>query len=46
MYNVVLWSTKGMRKWDKKLDSSAAKKGAKKLASSDSAKILEKESSN
>jgi hypothetical protein len=40
------WSTKGMRKWDKKFDSRAAKKGAKKLVSSDCAKILEKESSN
>jgi hypothetical protein len=34
--------TKGMRKLDKKLDSHAAKKGAKKLVSSDCAKILEK----
>ena len=34
------WSTKGM-KWDKKLESHATKKGAKKLVSSDVAKILE-----
>ncbi len=40
------WSTKGMRKWDKKLDSRAAKKGPKKLVSSDCAKILEKESND
>ncbi len=38
--------TKGMRKWDKKLDSCAAKKGLKKLVSSNCAKILEKASSN
>jgi hypothetical protein len=38
--------TKGMRKWDEKLDSRAAKKGAKKLVSSDYAKILDKESSD
>jgi hypothetical protein len=35
-----------MRKWGKKLDSRAAKKGAKKLVSSDCAKILEKERSD
>jgi hypothetical protein len=35
-----------MRKGDEKLDSQAAKKGAKKLVSSDYAKILDKESSN
>jgi hypothetical protein len=35
-----------MRKWDEKLDSRAAKKGAKKLVSSNYAKILDKESSN
>ena len=35
-----------MRKWDEKLDSRAAKKGAKKLVSSDFAKILDKESSD
>ena len=29
------------KKWDKKLDSRAAEKGAKKLVSSDFAKILE-----
>ncbi len=38
--------TKGMRKRDEKLDSRAAKKGAKKLVSSDHAKILDKESSD
>jgi hypothetical protein len=38
--------TKGIRKWDEKSDSHAAKKGAKKLVSSTSAKILEKESSD
>jgi hypothetical protein len=37
-------STKGIR--DKKLESPATKKGAKKLVSSDVAKILEKESSD
>jgi hypothetical protein len=46
MYNVQAWSAKGTRKWDKKLDSPAAEKGAKKLVSSDFAKILEYESSN
>ncbi len=45
-YNIVPWSPKGMRKRDKKLDSRAAKKGAKKLVSSDIAKILDKERSN
>jgi hypothetical protein len=40
MYDVLPWSAKGMRKWDKKLDSRAAKKGAKKLVSSNFAKIL------
>ncbi len=39
------WRTKGMRKWDEKLDSCAAKKGAKKLVSSNYAKIPDKESS-
>ncbi len=34
------------KKWDKKLDSCAAEKGAKKLVSSNCAKILEKEISN
>ncbi len=38
--------TKGVRKWDEKSDSPAAKKGANKLVSSNFAKILEKESSN
>jgi hypothetical protein len=33
-------------KWDKKLESRATKKGAKKLISSNLAKILEKESSD
>ena len=41
MYNVLARSAKGTRKWDKKLDSHAAKKGAQKLVSSDFAKILE-----
>ncbi len=35
-----------MRKQDEKSDSHAAKKGAKKLVSSDCVKILENESSN
>ncbi len=39
-YDVLLWSAKGMRKRDKKSDSHAAEKGAKKLVSSDFAKIL------
>ncbi len=39
-------STKGVKKQDEKLDSCAAKKGAKKLVSSDCAKILEKEYSH
>jgi hypothetical protein len=38
-------STKGIKR-DKKLESRTTKKGAKKLVSSDVAKILEKESSN
>ncbi len=38
--------TKGIRKWDEKSDSHAAEKGAKKLVSSNHAKILDKESSN
>jgi hypothetical protein len=41
MHNVLPWSAKGMRKWDEKSDSRAAKKGAKKLANSNFAKILE-----
>jgi hypothetical protein len=41
MYNVLPWSAKGMRKWVKTLDSRAAEKGAKKLVSSNFAKILE-----
>jgi hypothetical protein len=45
MYDVVL-GDKGMRKRDEKLDSCAAKKGAKKLVNSDCAKILDKESSD
>jgi hypothetical protein len=41
------WRTKGIKKRDEKLDYHAAKKkGAKKLVSSNCAKILEKESSN
>ena len=38
--------TKGMRKQDEKSDSCAAKKGVKKLVSSNFAKILDKECSN
>ncbi len=38
--------TKGIKKRDEKSDSHATKKGAKKLLSSDCAKILEKEISN
>jgi hypothetical protein len=41
MYNVLAQSAKSTKKWDEKLDSHAAKKGAKKLVSSDFAKILE-----
>jgi hypothetical protein len=40
------WRTKGMRKRDENSDSRAAKKGAKKLVSSNYAKILDKESSD
>jgi hypothetical protein len=46
MYDILAWSAKGTRKWAKILDSRAAKKGAKKLVSSNFAKILEYESSN
>jgi hypothetical protein len=46
MYNVLAWSAKGMRKRVKKSDSHAAKKGAKKLVSSNFAKILEYEKSD
>ncbi len=46
MYDVVLRVPKVYKKRDEKLDSRAAKKGAKKLVSSNSAKILEKESSD
>jgi hypothetical protein len=42
MYNVLPQSTKGMRKWDEKLDSLAAKKGAKKQVSSDCPKCQKK----
>jgi hypothetical protein len=38
--------TKGMKKRDEKLDSRAAKKGAKKLVGTNCTKILEKESSD
>jgi hypothetical protein len=41
MYNALAQSPKGTRKQDKKSDSHAAKKGAKKLVSSDFVKILE-----
>jgi hypothetical protein len=40
MYNVLAQSAKGTRKLDKKLDSRAAKKGAKKLVSNNNTKIL------
>jgi hypothetical protein len=40
------WRSKGMRKQDEKLDSHAAEKGARKLVSSNYAKILDKESSD
>jgi hypothetical protein len=45
MYNVVLGEAK-IKKWDKKSDFCAAKKGAKKLVSSNCPKILENKSSN
>jgi hypothetical protein len=45
-YDLIPQCAKGMRKWDEKLDSHAAKKGVKKLVSSKSAKKLEKESSD
>ncbi len=41
LYDVLPWSPKGPRKRDKKLDSCAAKKGAKKLLSCNFVKILE-----
>jgi hypothetical protein len=43
MYNVLAWSLECQwyEKWDKKSDSRAAGKGAKKLVSSNFAKILE-----
>ncbi len=41
MYDVLARSANGTKKQDKKLDSRAAKKGAKKSVSSDFAKILE-----
>jgi hypothetical protein len=40
MYDILALSANGTRKWDKKMDSHAAKKGAKKLLSSNFAKIL------
>jgi hypothetical protein len=46
VYDVLSQSAKGMRKRVEKLDFRAAKKGAKKLVSSNFAKILEQESSN
>jgi hypothetical protein len=45
-YGVLPWSAKGTRKQDKKSDSHSAKKGTKKLVSSDFAKILKQENSN
>jgi hypothetical protein len=41
MYDVLAQSAKGTKKMDEKLDSHAAKKGIKKLVSSNFAKILE-----
>ncbi len=41
LYNILPWSAKGTRKWDTKSDYHAAKKGVKKLVSSNFAKILE-----
>jgi hypothetical protein len=46
MYDVLAWSANGTRKGTRKSDSCAAEKGAKKLVSSDFAKILEYESSD
>jgi hypothetical protein len=40
-YDVLPWSAKGTRKQDKKSDYHSAKKGVKKLGSSDFAKMLE-----
>jgi len=40
-YDILPLSAKCMRKWDKKSDSHAAKKGAKKFLSSNFAKRLE-----
>jgi hypothetical protein len=41
MFNILAWSAKGTRKWDEISDYRAAKKGAKKLVSSNFAKTLE-----
>jgi hypothetical protein len=46
MYDILAQSAKGTKKWDEKSDSRAAKKGAKKLVSSNFSKILEYESSD
>jgi hypothetical protein len=46
MYDVLAWSANGTRNGTRKLDSRAAEKGAKKLGSSNFAKILEYESSD
>jgi hypothetical protein len=46
MYDILAWSAKGTKKWDKKSDYHAAKKGVKKLVSSNFAKILEYGSSD
>jgi hypothetical protein len=46
MSNVLARSANGMRNWDEKSDSRAAEKGAKKIVSSNFAKILEYESSD
>jgi hypothetical protein len=42
MYNVLPWSAQGLIKWDKKSDFRAAKKGAKKLVSSNCTKTWNK----
>ncbi len=42
MYGILGWSAKGSRKQNEKSDSHAAKKGAKKLVSSNFAKTMNK----
>ncbi len=46
MYNAQPWNAKGMRKRDKTSDSRAARKGTKKLVSSNFVKILDYKSSD